>query len=582
MNAIRNAAQVGRKLLAITTILALTFVTMPSAFAEQAQGNGKLSREVIDRVREAGSDDLIPLIIQTTDEPSNQHFARLHGRGGAVKNRYTSIYGYAAQVPASQIDALADDPEIEHVSYDSPVVAAMDVAYPAVKADLAFAASGGLDGQGVGIAIVDTGVQLHPDLARPKDTSQIVEVEIVMHEQGIQDYYGHGTHVAGIINGNGYSSSDRYSFRTFKGLAPGARLFSVRALNIDGSGHTSDIIAGIDWVVANRLLYNIRVMNLSLGHPVYESYTTDPLCRAVRKAVDAGIVVVAAAGNDGRVGSGFGTITSPGNEPSAITVGAMDDGNTVALGDDVLAPYSSKGPSLIDYVVKPDLVAPGTRIISLRTTNSWLDNNYPSLRVKLDAYKNDPGYNDKDGVYYTLSGTSMATPFVSAAAALMIQKEPLLNPATIKARLMVSTVKDNRLVFETGAGYLDVDAALKASGYASSALSPLAMLGSDNNVYIQDTTLIWGWSWNSSLIWGMDKGALYGVTMSLVSDSLLSVLGCSWSGTGGQKAGSGTIIENDQCTPNSLIWGALGSSLSSSTGTVDSLTAVWAGGGNKR
>ncbi len=581
MNAIWNAAQVGRRLLALTAILALVFVTLPPVAAQGAPGSGKLSREVADRVRAAGPDDLLPVIIQTVGEPSDQHFTRLHGRGGAVKDRYASIHGYSARVPASQIGALADDPEIERVSYDSPVQAAMDVAYPAVKADLAFTASGGLDGTGVGIAIVDTGIQLHADLSRPKETAQIVEVEIVMHEQGIQDYYGHGTHVAGIINGNGYSSSDRYSYRTFRGLAPGARLISVRALYPDGSGHTSDIIAGIDWVVANRLLYNIRVMNLSLGHPVYESYTTDPLCRAARTAVDAGIVVVAAAGNDGRVGSGFGTIASPGNEPSAITVGAMDDGNTVSTADDVLAPFSSKGPSLIDYVVKPDLVAPGTRIVSLRTTNSWLDNNYPQLRLKLDDYKSDPGNNDRDGVYYTLSGTSMAAPLVSAAAALMIQQEPSLNPGTVKARLMLSAVKDNRLVFETGAGYLNVDAALKASGYAASALSPLAMLASDDNVYIQDTSLIWGWSWDSSLIWGLDKGTFYDVTMTDAPSSLLSSLISVWGSGGGKKAGTSAIVANDQCTADSLIWGAEGSSLSSSTGTVDSLTAVWGGKGGK-
>src|SRR5439155_9092214 len=119
--------------------------------------------------------------------------------------------------------------------------------------------------------------------------------------------------------------------------APGAQLVSIRALSPDGSGYTSDIVSAIDWAIRFRTAYNIRVLNLSLGHPVFESYRTDPLCLAARKAYDNGILVVVAAGNDGGIGSGFGTITSPGNEPTALTVGAMDDGNTVTTTEDVLA-----------------------------------------------------------------------------------------------------------------------------------------------------------------------------------------------------------------------------------------------------
>src|SRR5262249_16972632 len=159
----------------------------------------------------------------------------------------------------------------------------------------------------------------------------------------------------GIINGNGADSTGGAYYRTFRGLAPGARLISIRALYPDGSGATSDILTALDWVIKFRSNYNIRVLNLSLGHPIYEPYTTDPLCRSVRAASDAGIVVVVAAGNDGRVGTGFGTIDSPANEPSAITVGAMDDLNSVSTTDDALAVYSSRGPTLIDHVAKPDI-----------------------------------------------------------------------------------------------------------------------------------------------------------------------------------------------------------------------------------
>src|SRR3989449_10597312 len=166
-------------------------------------------------------------------------------------------------------------------------------------------------------------------------------------------------------------------------------------------------------------------------------YTTLFRSAAVRK----GIVVVVAAGNDGGVGSGFGTITSPANSPVALTVGAINDRNTVPTTDDALAWYSSRGPSLVDFVVKPDLVAPGTWIVSARSVSSWLGTQHHELTLQISDYKNDPAHATQDGAYYSLSGTSMAAPMVAGAAALMLQKDPTLNPATVKARLMKSAVK---------------------------------------------------------------------------------------------------------------------------------------------
>ena len=562
-------------LLGAIAALVIGVVPFPSA-AQDTSDSGTLSRDIAQQVRAAGSDDLLPVIIQTRNEPTSEHFTRLQGRGGSVKTRYSAIRGYSARVPASQVEALADDPEVERISSDAPVRTHLDVAYKAVRADVAFASSGGLNGSGIGVALIDTGVQGHQDLLRPKGSPQIVEVEVVDHESGLADYFGHGTHVAGIINGNGSSSSDRLSFRTFKGLAPGARLISIRALQRDGNGFTSDIISGIDWTIRNRAAYNIRVLNLSLGHPVYESYTTDPLCRAVRAAYEAGIVVVVAAGNDGTFGSGYGTITSPANEPSAMTVGAMDDSNTVTIGDDVLAWYSSKGPSLIDFVVKPDLVAPGTWIVSARAVGSFLDTSHHDQTLQIGDYRNDPKTATNDGAYYTMAGTSMAAPMVSATAALLLQKEPGLNPATVKARLMRSAVKDNRLAFETGAGYLDVEAALKATGYAKAAFSPRAMVAPDLGVYVQDTRLIWGGQdWSLGAIWGGGKGSAKGILLTDVPDSIVASYGAIW---GGGKAGSKSIVENNQVTGSGVLWSGEACSLSATTGTVENQGAIWGGG----
>ena len=182
------------------------------------------------------------------------------------------------------------------------------------------------------------------------------------------DDWGHGTHVAGIIAGSGY---DSYGERA--GIAPKATIVALKALDAEGRGRISQIIAALDWVVTNRVQYNIRVVNMSLGAGVFESYNTDPLTLAAKRAVDAGIVVVAAAGNYGKAKNGqtqYGAIGAPGNAPWVLTVGASSTEGTTDRRDDKMAGYSSRGPTMIDFGAKPDLVAPGTGTVSLATQNS--------------------------------------------------------------------------------------------------------------------------------------------------------------------------------------------------------------------
>jgi serine protease AprX len=555
-------------------------LSLAGALLDPVLGILKLSGD-LEEVAEGPPDAPVEVVVQTYESPDSGDLGLLEQLGGSLTTTHSSIKGYSATLPAGSLGQLAADSNVERISGNLPVTAHLDVGYRSVRADMASVMSGswgtGLTGRGVGIAMVDSGVQLHQDFKRPYDSRQPVEVEIVGHETGLQDYFGHGTHVAGIINGNGSASSGSLSFRTFKGMAPGARLFSIRALSPDGTGRTSDIIKGIDWVVRNAGTYNIRVLNLSLGHPVYESYRTDPLCRAVAEAVRRGIVVVVAAGNDGAVGTGFGTITSPGNSPAAITVGAVDDWDTVPLADDVLAGYSSKGPSLIDFVVKPDLVAPGTWIVSTRSVASWLDTQHHELTLQIGDYMNDSINAERDGAYYSLSGTSMAAPMVAGAAALMLQKDPSLGPATVKARLMKSAVKDARLVFETGAGTLDVYGAVNATGYAQKAASPVAMAGDDGFVYIQDTAQLWGSSWPQGSIWGNAKGSAWGVSLTPVPQSITSGSGSIWGGAGGSLS----VVENPAVTGTGYIWGGARCLLTSTTGTVTGNGAVWVGAGRK-
>ena len=199
-------------------------------------------------------------------------------------------------------------------------------------------------------------------------------------------------------------------------------------LGADGSGFTSDVIAGIEWVVANRALYNIRVINLSLGHPVMEACATDPLCEAVNQAVQAGIVVVVSAGNNGVTPDGrvmLGGISSPANSPYVITVGALNTWGTVDRSDDTLATFSARGPSAYDLTVKPDLAAPGTKIISLQANGAFLPAMYPSIHVAGTG----------NNAYMYLSGTSLAAPMVSGGVALLLQGSPNLSPAQVKFAL---------------------------------------------------------------------------------------------------------------------------------------------------
>ncbi len=297
-------------------------------------------------------------------------------------------------------------------------------------------------GKGIGVAVVDSGITPHAALAN----RVVANVSFVTGDPSTLDAYGHGTHVAGIIAGNAAAARNVTSLYD-GGIAPGVQLVNVRVLGADGSGYTSDVIAGIDWAVANRARYNIRIINLSIGHPVGEPAATDPLDEAVAQAVQAGITVVAAAGNSGLAADGstvLGGITSPGNSPLAITVGALNTWGTADRSDDTVATYSSRGPTKYDLAAKPDVAAPGNKVISLEAQNSNLPEEYSYL------HKAGSGTN----AYMQLSGTSMAAPMVSGGVALLLQGTPYLVPAQVK------------LVLQMGATYVK-DGGLRGAGAGS-------------------------------------------------------------------------------------------------------------------
>jgi serine protease AprX len=336
----------------------------------------------------------------------------------------------AMELSNSEFEALARDGSVTHISKDLPVVADMAITNKVTRADavwqgtsglLGLGSTGGYKGAGVTVAVIDSGIATHSALG-----SRVVgRVNLVSSEPGVTgDPFGHGTHVAGMIGGALTNVTTAYA----GGSAPSVRFVDVRVLGRTGIGYTSDVIAGIDWVIANRSRYGIRVINLSLGHPVAESAATDPLVIAAERAVKAGIVVVVSAGNFGRTPEGatiLGGVTSPGNAPNVITVGALDTKGTADRGDDVVAPYSSRGPTQYDFAVKPDVVAPGTRIVSLESAGSYIVSKYPTWHV---AGSSTNGY-------LRLSGTSMAAGVVSGGVALLLNAEPELSPAQVKVLL---------------------------------------------------------------------------------------------------------------------------------------------------
>ena len=263
-----------------------------------------------------------------------------------------------------------------------------------------------LTGAGVTVAVIDSGLfQDGGGSTRIKTTRDFTTGNSSPASRSPIDGYGHGTHVAGLIG------SDKAEV---KGVAPGVKFVSLRVLNDSGSGSTSSVIDAIQWAVNNRATYGIDVMNLSLGHPIYEPAATDPLVQAVEAAVRAGIVVVVSAGNvgtkaDGTVG--YAGITSPANAPSAITVGAAKTFDTTRRTDDLIADYSSRGPTWYDAYAKPDVIAPGHRMLAAATPDEFLYVTYPTLR--------GPSLGGR--AYIRLSGTSMAAGVVSGTVALMIE-----------------------------------------------------------------------------------------------------------------------------------------------------------------
>jgi len=309
----------------------------------------------------------------------------------------------------------------------------------------------GGSGLGVTVAVLDSGIAADPDLGNR------IQVEVGFagaFDPQQPDPGGHGTHIAGTIAGDGTRSAGQYV-----GMAPHANLVGIQVLNTKGNGRVSSVMRGIEWAIAHKAQYNIRVLNLSFGARVLGSYKIDPLAAAVELAWKQGMVVVAAAGNGG---PSSGTVESPGADPYVITVGATDDRATLTLTDDTLAWFSAWGTPT-DSTPKPDLLGVGRRIVSIRVPGSSIDTMLPDHVVTAN----------NGSTYTRLTGTSMATAVVSGAVALLLQSRPTLTPDQVKQILTKTTQPFGQSALPTGAG----SGLLDAYAAANSPLRGSANLG---------------------------------------------------------------------------------------------------------
>ena len=396
-------------------VLAAALLVVSAASAEAGPRRARLSSDLVAHLNST-SDASVDVIVTGSAE-SVDRLARRHG----VRIKKFLSSGAVLSASRRDIDALAADGEFGAVSGNAIVRSHMAVTTAVTGAQAAWEGKvkslGPVDGRGIGVAIIDSGIAFtHPALAN----RVIVNVDFTDPKGRGEDLYGHGTHIAGIVAARDFrvpvGGAD-------SGMAPAAHLINLKVLGADGTGTAADLIEAIDWAIKYRKVFGIRVVNLSLGAAPTQGYRDDPICLAVERAVKAGLVVVASAGNHGQTEKGqlvLGSVTSPGISPYAITVGALRTQGTVDPGDDEVAPWSSKGPTLVDHIVKPDLVAPGSKIVSTAVKGSFLSN------ALADKFIDGPGARD----YVAMSGTSMAAAVVSGAVALLLDGDGKLDAAS--------------------------------------------------------------------------------------------------------------------------------------------------------
>ncbi len=472
--------------------------TTPANAQKQQKRKPRIDR-MIEQALQDGRD--IPVIVRYKDAAAGERVKQQKSGKRQIRRQHKSLGAVSLKVNHRALRELLEDEsdDVLSVSYDAPVqgqllgsllntVGNLLSGPPHTTVDSSGAAAAraryGVTGAGVTVAVIDSGVKPHADLPATRIKAF---VDFVRGQTTPYDDYGHGTHVAGIVAGSGATHS------SYKGVAPSASIVALKVLAADGTGKTSDVMAALEWVLANHVAYNIRIVNLSLGHPIYEAAATDPLVQLVEQLTKRGILVVVSAGNMGRNAIGqtvYGSVTSPGNAQGAMTVGAADNKLTLPRSDDGAAPFSSRGPTRFDLFLKPDVLAPGYQMASLRSVGSTLDLKYPTLKIGTS--------------YFRLNGTSQAAPVVAGGAALLFQANPRLTSHTAKAILQFTAQRLTSVdLFTQGAGEVNLAGAVRFAKL----IEPSARLGrrwTKGSRQMVRMDLLFGEPvyWGRAIVWG--------------------------------------------------------------------------------
>jgi serine protease AprX len=364
----------------------------------------------------------VRVIVQQADEEGGGQ-RLIEALGGTYLRELSFIDGFVATLPAKEVTRLAQSDGVNWVSLDAPVISTgkpdkgesddlpNNVYLDTLGVRDVWAM--GYTGAGIGVAVIDSGISNDSDLNINR------QVSFNPNSRSISDVYGHGTHVAGIIGGNGTDSNGLY-----KGVAPDVDLFGLKISDESGLAYESDTVDAMQWVFDNKDDYNIRVVNLSIQSTVEQSYHDSALSAAAQILWFNGVVVTAATGN-WYGGNIYPLNAAPANDPFVITVGAVDEKGTTRIKDDRATTFSVWGLTQ-DGFFKPEIFAPGQDIYGVLSKDSSWAGQYPDRVVNIDGKPE----------YFRISGTSMATPMVSGAVALLLQAEPDLTPDQVKYRVM--------------------------------------------------------------------------------------------------------------------------------------------------
>lgn len=360
----------------------------------------------------------IQIIVRCSDYENNYNEVASMGK---LKYKLPMIDSYVIEVEQERLYELQNEHELWSYELDTHITAQMNRVSEIIQ--LKWAHERNIFGENVGVAVVDTGICLHKDFIEGGNRIKAF-YDLIHGRTEPYDDNGHGSHVSGIIGGNGFLSNGKYI-----GVAPKCDLIGVKVLDQKGDGNISDVLAGLQWIIDNKDKYNIRIVNISVGTTTKDNVDENSLLvKGVNAVWDAGIVVVVAAGNNGPNPM---SISTPGISRKVITVGSSDDRITVELFGNKTMDYSGRGPTSA-CIKKPDIVAPGSNIVSCGTMK-----NYQRYRYNL---LNNPR-NDYSNLMYTIkSGTSMATPIVAGAIALLLSKYPNMTNKDVKLKLRDSAV----------------------------------------------------------------------------------------------------------------------------------------------